>query len=366
MTYLYNRNDPTDRTQFHTPTGPTLSEVKQRNFETLQCGRGLAALAVVCFHANLTLGLPKYFGKEPAHIFSSGFSGIYYFFALSGAVMALAHWDQIGKIQSPWDFYLKRFKRIYLPLWGALLFIIPALATHISAYDVFLALSILPSPHENILAVEWTLRHEILFYLLFGLFLWRPVFGGILLALWFTASLRSIYVQRSFPIDFITSPLHILFLMGMAGAAAIRFEVRLSSTISIAGSLIFLSTWIAQARGAHLSGTELSLAYGAGATFLIVGLARLEVIRALKIPRPLKMLGDASYAIYLVHFPIVALCSKIAASAIKYPNAPLLSLSFLATTSVAVASGLFFHILIERPIMRLSRSMTFLRPEQKS
>jgi peptidoglycan/LPS O-acetylase OafA/YrhL len=238
-------------------------------------------------------------------------------------------------------------------LWATLLFVIPAIATRITAADAFLAFSILPAPRENVLAVEWTLRHEVLFYLIFGLFLWRPMWGTPLLALWFMSSLLSVFLPSSFPIAFIISPLHILFALGMLGAVAIRHEMHFPKVMSTLGALIFSLTWVAQVENIQLPGVAWPLIYGTGATLLIVGLARLEKMKEFSPPRILKMLGDSSYALYLVHFPIVSLCAKLATALIKTPSSALLILSFLATILLAVVSGLIFHVLIERPAMRL-------------
>jgi len=330
-----------------------LSDSSRRNFDTLQCGRGLAALAVVCFHANLTLGLPKYFGKDPAHIFLSGFSGIYYFFVLSGTVILLSHWDQVGLVHNPTGFYLKRFKRIYLPLWGALLFLIPVLADRISALDIFLAFSALPAVRENVLAVEWTLRHEVLFYVVFGIFLWRPIAGSVVLTGWITSSLLVPFFQFSFPWSFILSPLHFLFAAGMAGAVAIKRRIGPPIATTLVGAGFFASTWTIQAGGISLPSTVWPILYGTGAAFLIVGLARLETVRALPIPRFFRALGDASYSLYLVHFPVVSLCAKLAKYLVPFPQYVLLLIIFSTIVLVSIACGFAFHFLIERPVLRL-------------
>src|SRR5690242_3301942 len=181
---------------------------QQENLQTLQCGRALAALAVVLFHANLTLSLPKYFNREVFHFFAAGFSGVYYFFVLSGTVMVLAHWDQIGRVQSPASFFAKRFVRIYLPLWATLLLLLaPLMWMGVSLADIGLAFSGLPARKETALAIEWTLRHEILFYCLFGLLLWRPRTGAALLSLWYAGSVLATATAFPFPVSFILSPL---------------------------------------------------------------------------------------------------------------------------------------------------------------
>jgi len=68
-----------------------------RSLRTLQAGRAFAALAVLFFHTNITLSFPKYLGREIAPAFSSGYSGVHFFFVLSGFVVILAHFTDIGR-----------------------------------------------------------------------------------------------------------------------------------------------------------------------------------------------------------------------------------------------------------------------------
>jgi len=59
-------------------------------FQSLQMGRGLAALAVVLYHAADTITLPKYIGSDTTGLlkyFLPGHAGVHYFFILSGFVI---------------------------------------------------------------------------------------------------------------------------------------------------------------------------------------------------------------------------------------------------------------------------------------
>lgn len=320
-----------------------------RNLQTLQAGRGLAAVAVVFFHANLTLALPKYLGQETLHVFYSGYSGIYYFFVLSGTVMMLAHWDQIGRHASPWNFFRKRFNRVYLPLWVVLLGLIPFLFNHLSPSDVALAFSAVPSSTEPILAVEWTLRHEVLFYALFGLLLWRARLGSILLAIWFLGSLAAPFL--AFPYGFVLSPLHLLFGMGIGAAVAIkRWDA--PWPLPLLGVGILIATILSNAYGPSFNDGIWASCYGLGSLLSIVGFARLEHTHGLTVPAPLRKLGDASYSLYLVHFPVVSACAKVMTVIDKKIGPLPVTSYFLATVAICIGAGLVFFMAIERPIMR--------------
>jgi peptidoglycan/LPS O-acetylase OafA/YrhL len=328
----------------------------RQNLKTLQCGRALAALAVVLFHANLTLALPKYFGQEPAHLFAAGFSGIYYFFVLSGTVISFAHWSQLGRPQFTSIFFAKRLVRIYIPLWATLLLLIPLLWHRISPIDLFLAFSGLPADKETILAIEWTLRHELLFYTLFGLLLWSFRVGRIVFALWFAGSLISLAAIFPFPISFLFSPLHLLFGIGMLGTLLIRRCTPAPGLIAALGILIFSFAWAVQITNWPAPYFDPTLFYGIGSFFMIVGFAQMEISKGLNPPDILLLLGEASYSLYLVHFPVISVCAKLAHQIDgKYLRLPV-GFCFIFVTLAAIAAGLVFHRYVEVPLVRLGRT----------
>ena len=58
---------------------------------SLQLGRAFAALAVLLYHTNATLALPKYLGRDMLPALWGADAGVHYFFVLSGFVIWLAH-----------------------------------------------------------------------------------------------------------------------------------------------------------------------------------------------------------------------------------------------------------------------------------
>jgi len=152
--------------------------------------RGIAALLVVGYHCEVTMLMPKYFGVGTFPLFKAGHSGVQLFFVLSGFVIYLAHHrDPEGNGSAIARFVAKRFRRLYPSLWIVLvpLIILSFLgfSTRVpDGSDVILSLLILPVKEEVILATEWTLRHEILFYAMFAVFLWNRRIGFGLLIAW--------------------------------------------------------------------------------------------------------------------------------------------------------------------------------------
>lgn len=343
------------------------TENSRTELKSLQAGRGIAAFAVVIFHANLTLALPKYFGVEPAPWAAGGDSGVHFFFVLSGLIMVLAHWGDIGSGATPIAFWWRRIRRIIPPLWVAL-----CLAT-LGHYLVFRdlpntwtllsAFTVAPIEPDTILAVEWTLRHEMVFYALFGLLIWRRWVGGSMLAAWLALSVVGGLREISGPLHFWMSPYHILFGVGCLAGVALKREIALPRPALwfAVGAIVFAACWAAKVLGVALPRLALLAGYGAGAAMMLVSIANLERQGRLQIGSMLELLGNASYSIYLVHFPLVSMLAKVAFKAQPHYPAPLI-VWFFIMTALAMAGGITFYIFIEKPLLKLIPARLGRRP----
>ncbi|MDP9057453.1 MAG: acyltransferase [Pseudomonadota bacterium] len=340
----------------------------RRNYRVLQAGRGLAALAVVGFHANRLCGLPKYFGREPAALFRAGSSGVDFFFVLSGLVMVLAHRADLGQPRSVLSFVWKRCRRIYPPLWVVLCVILilrialPGLAPggspHADALiNAFAAGPVVPEI-EPLLGVEWTLRCEMLFYALFAVMLWRWRPGLTVIAAWLALSLASAFVPMPFPWLFLFSPLYVLFGMGMVVAWRVLRAPNLPGHLVFdwlfmaVGAMLFAATWGAVVVSPAVRDSDLTpWCYGLGASSLMLGLIALERRGALVVPAALTALGDASYSIYLVHFVVISAATKLA-MAINRQVPMWVGAWWLVIVATGTLAGFIFHGLVERPLLR--------------
>ena len=95
------------------------------------------------------------------------------------------------------------------------------------------------------------------------------------------------------------------------------------------------------------------------ASFLILLAAKNRTLDAIAAGRPvLRLLGDASYSIYLIHYP--ALSAGCKAIHRLTPTAPP-SLVFIVISTLAVVFGVALHICVERPTLELLRRR-LLRP----
>lgn len=324
----------------------------------LEVARAVAAVLVLLFHAETTLHLEKYFGAPTFGALVSGNSGVQIFFVISGLIMYLVHHDDVeGSRTTLADFARKRFIRLYPPLWIALCIVFPIIwsnvfASNAGVWDYVAAYLVLPAETEKMLAVEWTLKHEILFYALFAIYLFHRRVGLALLLAWgVLGSIAAPLREYGWFFGFLFNTNHLLFLLGMAvGYGHLHGSWRNLPVgpAAAVGSLLFGATWIAVWHGYdndHLT----NLGYGFGTFLVLVDALRL---RSVRIPAFVELLGAASYALYLTHYPIVSLLCKIYERT-GYIDLFAVRLSyFVVTIAVCLTVAIVFHLRVEVPLQR--------------
>jgi exopolysaccharide production protein ExoZ len=334
-----------------------------RTLNTLQAGRAVACLVVLLFHTNFTLALPKYLGREIFPFVGAGGAGVQYFFVLSGFVILLAHRKDIDKPSKVGEFLWKRFRRIYPVLWIVLLLVIPVFllvpsygtGKELSFGSIVSAFLLSPSPQDYLLKPMWTLRHEVLFYLIFCVSIWRRRTGFAIGGIWIALSAIMPWFHLDFPWAFLFSSNHLLFAFGMLAclgfhSANIPRSTDLIATVT--GAIGFASVWFIDLHRVIIVRDALNVLYGLTAALMVLGFAVIERDRGLRVPDTLRFVGEASYSIYLVHFPALSAAIKVALSLNKLLRAPD-TVVFVTTASAALGAGVLFHLAIERPIMLL-------------
>jgi len=335
--------------------------MRPRSLNTLQAGRALACLAVLLFHTNFTLSLPKYLGREIFPIFGVGGAGVQFFFVLSGFVILLAHRKDIGKPSKSAEFLWKRFKRVYPVLWVVLLFVIPVFlfvpsygtGKELGFGSIVPAFLLSPSSQDYLLKPMWTLRHEVLFYLIFCVSIWRRRIGFAIGGIWIALSAIVPCFHLNFPWSFLLSTNHLLFGFGMLACLAFqsaRIPRSAALIATVTGAIAFAFVWSADLHNVLTSRDALNVLYGLAAALMILGFAVLERDRGIRVPGALRFLGEASYSIYLVHFPALSAAIKVTLTLNKLLRAPD-PIVFIATASAALCAGVLFHLAIERPLM---------------
>jgi peptidoglycan/LPS O-acetylase OafA/YrhL len=130
---------------------------------------------VVLFHAGSAIfPAAKYWHSNVfVGLFGWGYAGVFYFFALSGFIIAEVHSRDVGRPARLKHFLWRRFARIYPAYWlvlGGLVALgavgigtLPPLTNLVSSVAL-----IGPDSHATVVAVTWTLYHEIAFYAVFA------------------------------------------------------------------------------------------------------------------------------------------------------------------------------------------------------
>jgi len=288
--------------------------------EDIQALRGVAALLVLLYHASFYLQLERNDSRMLA-VFGGEFGlvGVAIFFAISGALMA-----KILPRTPPADFLLHRVARIYPSFLIATLVLPPLLISEFwtelgpdwsdwpsTAVAMVAGTTLVPIGTNGayFLRIEWTLLFELFYYVTLTLLalagLRRQV--GALAGLMLLATLVGLVVLTDESLNTLTPTLLLIALLpANAAFAAGMLAPRLAgrglfgagfALVALLATLVLLRFGLPVGR--ILSGVV---------ALLPVGLALASARRGQAIglvSRLASRLGDMSYALYLVHVPVV-------------------------------------------------------------
>jgi peptidoglycan/LPS O-acetylase OafA/YrhL len=339
-------------------------------FDSIQGLRAVAALSVVGYHVQPRLERLGWHGYWPEWLAV----GVDVFFVISGFIM----WTTASERNlPPLQFVMGRLVRIAPLYWivTALTVVLLAFAPQLVASGRFdpmhaaASFAFFPSLHPVLQVMEpvvpqgWTLNTEMEFYALFALALFlskRARVVAIPLALVALCIVgRSASPQTA--LGFYTSGIILEFgfgvLLGVAVAAGWRAPSAVALAALAAGAVALPATW-----PLVLADTAPRwLAAGLPAALVVVGAVGLELNGRLRPGRGLLVLGDASYAIYLVHGLFLTAFSFVWARAGLTTQA-LNAVAFaILAFVVAVSGGVAVHYAVERPMTKALRRV-FLPP----
>lgn len=350
-------------------TAPVHAEPR-REIGSLQVLRGFAAIAVAFYHAQIIMAQPEYGGITLLQgIATKGWLGVNFFFVLSGFVICYAHFGDIGKPQRWARYAWRRFSRVYPAYWVYLTAYIGAAAIGIGHPDFsweplnlltsYALVLITPVPSLP-LQPAWTLFYEVGFYILFSTLILNRRLGMAVMATWLTAVI--IYSLILGHTGF--GQLHawnLYFLFGcMAFLAYRRLPGALGLPILGVGLAIFLAELSLGLVDDHLGTADkrplMLLALATPFALILLGTIMLEIRMHWRAPALLKLLGNASYSIYLVHSPVLSVIAGIANRLPAVHQHPWLL--YIAMVLLSVAAGLFAHLFVERPLLEGVRRLT--------
>ena len=382
------------RTLWGDPDTNKKPALAQGRISSLDGLRGLAAGVVLLHHSLLVvpaLAAP-YYGEGPAspwtvewwlshtpvHALWEGKAAVYVFFILSGFVLQ----SMVTRARFRWAmYYPQRLLRLYLPVWGAVLFtvatflIVPRLG---EPQSLWLAerpetVELLPFIKDMTLLLGngglasplWSLRFEILFSLALPLYVWAariwPRMTYLKLAVCLTVITVGGYLNE-------TMLLYVpMFLIGnIIAEEADRFRSigqQLSSTKAgwaltfVVAILLMSLNGMVGGLGVspHVQGSMAGLAT-VGAALMVLGSIHWPAMgRALEL-RLIRQLGAISFSLYLIHEPIVV--------AFGYWFGPDRAvLAVVVSILVSLPTAYAFYRWVEMPSHRLAKRFN-LRPVQ--
>ena len=333
----------------------------------IQVLRGLAALAVVVFHARDEVDGVGIETHLP-HLIGGAF-GVDVFFVISGLVMVHASVPLFGTASSALPFFAKRLARIVPLYWAVtLLFILlnpeaarGDLGQHSFAQFVGLSLAFVPylAPVNEISApvypLGWTLDYEMAFYLCFALVIALPRRSAVaILSLGFAAlAAARLLTPLPYWLDYLGSSQILEFVAGLLIAEMALSGWRLPRSAAAALVLIGLAAMLALAPFTDVWwGSWRGFAWGLPAATIVGGLALSPPTGA---PGPIRRwferLGDASYALYLVHYGLYGAIEALLGRAVDLGRLPAIVFMLILIGS-AVLVSLAVHKGFEVPVTR--------------
>lgn len=342
----------------------------------LQVLRAAAALMVAFGHAQhdalvqrLKLGLA--FDRSFALPWGAG---VDLFFVISGFIMVHASERLFGQPGASRAFFGRRLARIVPLYWLFLAAYLALIAQAVWAgsraapapLDVVASFAFWPTDAfgdgipRPLLTLGWTLNYEMFFYAVFALFVGLPRNRAVLAVALVLASLvglGAVFGPSAAAPFFWTRPIVLEFGMGMGLAVLLRRGVSISPALRGALIAAAAAIWIADPLRSSLQAidwttpNDLTRLWGWGVPAALVVAAAVfgSQVRPVGWTRAGVALGDASYALYLVH-PFVIFGFRKLWLAAGLPAQ--LGLWPMVAVSLALSclAALVVHRLVEKPV----------------
>ena len=318
----------------------------------LQILRAFAALSVVLYH---TIGSAASYGFDTrwiSYLKGWGASGVDVFFVISGFVM---QYTQLDNKRSVKDFLVSRAIRI-IPIYWFLTFVV--IAIYLVAPFVFremiistewalasfgfMSKAVIGKP--PIVYVGWTLEWEMLFYLVFGISLWFRSWMVTLSVTTVALLAVALAVSNFILIEFIAG-LFVALLFKKYG-----FK-RLGKTSLAVGSLLLFVSINSDVRALVESRVIL---WGIPSALIVYGaVATTQLNSSIG-----KLLGDASYSIYLIQMLSIPVFYKALSIAGFNVNSDVMAIICLVVTAIG---GTIMYLTVEKPITRFIKRRVYVK-----
>lgn len=336
--------------------------MKLKKLNSLQAGRGLAALMVVLYHANGRYG----FGgrRHLGHIFSFGFAGVDFFFVLSGFIIAYTSFHLIGQKNGIGLFLKKRIIRIYPIYW---FYLIVALVVGFIQYQnlhIFdhlgNAFLLLPG-HPSIIQTSWTLPFELFFYLLVSLLIFSRWTLFLIVPVAILSIINAVLqnfgtygIFQDHALNDLCTPFNVEFLFGILAYFIydkIGKPTIYALILIVCVTIVLEIMYFTKAGYNEIYPGQRVLPFGFLAFAAVTAFAALDNKEIFKAPKILVSLGDASYTLYLVHANIFSFAYDTIFMRFKYSEEKIMTL-MIFVVSVTILFSFILYKYFERPLIK--------------
>jgi exopolysaccharide production protein ExoZ len=339
---------------------------------SIQYLRAVAALLVVFYHALYQI--KEYQGLFEGGIWRFGASGVDIFFVISGFIMWVT---TAARPTTPLAFMRNRIIRIVPMYWIVTLGLFAlssALPNAIMIVDTtpgHLVRSLLFIPHPDpaqperlwpLLLTGWTLNYEMFFYgiLTCALLLPRRFMLPAVFAVFLGLTLAGFGDLAIGPaMSFWTESIVMEFVAGML-VGRLYLGGRLSLSTPVSAALVVAGGVLLVAATPWAAPQTRLLAWGLPALMIVIGALSLESRWPPRGKGVLKLLGDASYSIYLTHIVTLgALRTLWNMAGLTQPGLTAAVTFICVATVVCTAVGVAAYASVEAPVTRAAKRLHF-------
>ena len=248
-----------------------------------------------------------------------------------------------------------RLIRIYVPYLPigvgmlALYHFLPSLSEGGRDTSVLTSLTLLPDNQPPALSMAWTLVHEMIFYAIYALWFIHCGLFRCVLVIWVAAILYVFFggIEPPAAAKYLLSPLNLYFIAGVGVfqlSRRVTFDGMTAAMFGLSGSVLL----IVQVLTASPNRVAIASAF-----VLLVMAATSHVSAQHKALRPLVVLGAASYAVYLVHNPVLSLAVRLVR--VVLPEIGVWS-AFSVIVLIATVVGMVYWRWYEQPMLAWVRA----------
>ncbi len=331
--------------------------------KNIQALRAIAANGVLISHLFIVEQKYSHGGAVLSANAHLGAFGVDLFFVISGFIMAT-----IARNASWQKFLFDRAMRILPPYWFYTTLIL-IVSFYVPAYvnssfehppSVWRSYLLIPDRVGPLLAVGWTLMHEMCFYFCFAFIIFLTGLCRFkitsLLLMWTVAVICLNAVvhlnEISDPVvAVITHPLTLEFIFGAAAGILIQKNGTAFAASALVGGIIIFMVVLSLSDDALglIDGRNWKriILVGAPCTLIVYGLVGIEIKNKQAAPRWLVALGNASYSTYLSHVLVLSAIGRMFA---MIPNHNVYFETAFVIMCIIAANivGLLSYSLIER------------------